>query len=41
MDDLDKYIQKRKQRDLAFAEGYESGYQEFLIGVLLKEAIVG
>lgn len=38
MDDLDKYIEKRKQRDPEFAEGYESGYQEFLIGVLLKEA---
>lgn len=38
MDDLDKYIQRRKHRDPAFAEGYESGYQEFLIGVLLKEA---
>ena len=38
MDDLDKYIQKRKERDPEFAEGYESGFQEFLIGVLLKEA---
>lgn len=38
MDDLDKYIQKRKDRDPLFAEGYDSGYQEFLIGVLLKEA---
>lgn len=38
MDDLDKYIQKRKERDPAFAEGYEAGYQEFLVGVMLKEA---
>ena len=38
MDDLDKYIQKRKERDAAFAEGYEAGYQEFLVGILLKEA---
>lgn len=38
MDDLDKYIQKRKDRDPIFAEGYEAGSQEFLIGVLLKEA---
>ena len=38
MDDLDTYIQKRKQRDPEFAEGYEAGYQEFLIGVLLTEA---
>ena len=38
MDDLDKYIQKRKKKDPKFAEGYASGYQEFLIGALLKEA---
>ncbi|MCC5842374.1 MAG: helix-turn-helix transcriptional regulator [Opitutales bacterium] len=38
MDDLDKYIQKRKERDPEFAKGYESGFQEFLIGALLKEA---
>ena len=38
MDDLDKYIQKRKERDPAFAEGYDSGFQEFLVGALLKEA---
>ena len=38
MDDLDTYIQKRKQRDPEFAEGYDSGYQEFLVGVLLREA---
>ncbi len=38
MDDLNQYIQQRKDRDPSFAEGYESGYQEFLIGVLLKEA---
>ena len=38
MDDFDKYIQKRKDRDPLFAEGYDSGYQEFLIGALLKEA---
>ena len=38
MDDLDKYIQQRKDRDPSFAKAYESGYQEFLIGVLLKEA---
>lgn len=38
MDDLDKYIEKRKGRDPEFAKGYESGYQEFLIGILLREA---
>lgn len=38
MDDLNKYIQKRKERDPVFAEGYEAGLQEFLVGVLLREA---
>jgi HTH-type transcriptional regulator / antitoxin HipB len=38
MDDLDKYVQNRKQQDPEFAAGYESGYQEFLVGILLKEA---
>ncbi|MEQ9825114.1 MAG: helix-turn-helix transcriptional regulator [Puniceicoccaceae bacterium] len=38
MDDLDKYIEKRKERDPEFAEGYDAGYQEFLVGVLLREA---
>ncbi len=38
MDDLDKYVEKRKERDPEFAEGYDAGYQEFLVGVLLREA---
>ena len=38
MDDLDAYIQKRKERDPVFAEGYDSGFQEFLVGYLLKKA---
>lgn len=38
MDDLDKYIQQRKERDPVFAEGYDSGYREFMVGILLREA---
>ena len=38
MDDLNKYIQDRKKRDPAFAEGYDNGYKEFMVGVLLREA---
>lgn len=38
MDDLDKYVKKRKERHQEFAEGYDAGYQEFLVGVLLHEA---
>lgn len=38
MSDLKKYIQKRKATDKAFAENYEEGYQDFKIGVMIKEA---
>jgi len=38
MSDLQKYIDKRKQNDKIFAKGYDSGYEEFKIGELLKEA---
>jgi len=38
MSDLIKYVAKRKARDPEFAENYDSGYQEFKIGVMLKMA---
>jgi len=38
MSDLKKYISKRKANDPAFAENYDSRYQEFKIGVMLKMA---
>jgi ribosome-binding protein aMBF1 (putative translation factor) len=38
MDDLDKYIAKRKKRSPAFAENFESGYEQFKIGVVLRMA---
>lgn len=38
MDDLDKYIEKRKRRAPVFAEGFESGYEQFKIGVVLRMA---
>jgi len=38
MDDLDKYIEKRKKRSPAFAESFESGYEQFKIGVVLRMA---
>lgn len=38
MSDLKKYIEKRKARSPAFAEGFEEGYENFRIGVLLKQA---
>src|ERR1700731_1162312 len=37
-DDLDKYISRRKRSDKKFAVNFESGYQEFKVGVLLRQA---
>ena len=38
MSDLKQYVEKRKARDREFAENYETGYLEFKIGVLLRQA---
>jgi len=38
MNDLDRYIKERKKKDPEFAKGFEEGYKEFKIGVLLKQA---
>lgn len=38
MSDLRKYISDRKKRDKTFAEGYERGYEQFKVGVLLRQA---
>ncbi len=38
MDDLGKYIEKRKKKDSSFAKGFDKGYEQFKIGVLLKQA---
>ena len=40
MSDLDKYINKRKKDDLEFSQNFDSGYEEFKIGEMLKEARV-
>jgi HTH-type transcriptional regulator/antitoxin HipB len=37
-DDADRYVAKRKKTDKEFAKNYESGYEEFKIGYLLKNA---
>ena len=37
MSDLSQYIEKRKKIDPDFAEGYDSGYEEFKIGLMIKE----
>ncbi len=38
MSDLQKYIKKRKARDRKFAKDFDTGYEQFKIGVLLKQA---
>ena len=38
MSDLKKYIDKRKLHDSEFNKDYESGYQEFKIGAILRLA---
>ena len=34
MDDLEKYIKKRKENNPCFAEGFEKGYMDFKIAIL-------
>ncbi len=38
MSDLEKYINRRKKIDTAFAKDYDIGYEEFKIGAILKQA---
>ena len=38
MDDLEKYVEKRKKRSPVFADGFETGYEQFKIGVMLRTA---
>lgn len=38
MSDLKKYINNRKKTDKEFANNFESGYENFKIGVMLKQA---
>jgi len=38
MNDLKKYVSERKKTDKKFAQDYEKGYEQFKVGVLLREA---
>lgn len=38
MSDLQKYITKRKKTDKEFAKDYDEGFENFKIGVLLRQA---
>lgn len=37
MDDLERYIEKRKKKSPEFAKTFELGYENFKIGVLLRQ----
>ncbi|MFA6008324.1 MAG: helix-turn-helix transcriptional regulator [Candidatus Shapirobacteria bacterium] len=37
MSDLSVYIENRKKKDTEFEKNYETGYEEFKVGLLLKE----
>ena len=36
--DVEKYIEKRKRADKAFAKDFDEGYEEFKVGVMLRQA---
>jgi len=38
MSDLKKYIERRKQKDALFSEGFDEGYERFKIGIILRQA---
>ena len=38
MDDLNRYIEKRKKQSVEFAETFDTGYEEFKIGAMLRQA---
>jgi len=36
--DLKKYIADRKKKDKEFANGFDEGYEQFKIGIVLRQA---
>jgi ribosome-binding protein aMBF1 (putative translation factor) len=38
MSDLKKYIADRKKKDAEFSKGFDEGYEQFKIGVILRQA---
>lgn len=38
MSDLQRYVKNRIERDAEFAEGFEEGYANFKLGILLRQA---
>ena len=38
MSDLKRYIKERKVKDIVFSDGFDAGYEQFRIGVVLRQA---
>ena len=38
MSDVKRYVEKRSQHDKVFRENYAEGYEDFKIGVILRQA---
>jgi len=38
MSDLKKYIAARKKTDKEFSDGFDEGYEQFKIGIVLRQA---
>ena len=38
MSELKKYIADRKKKDKEFANGFDEGYEQFKIGIVLRQA---
>jgi HTH-type transcriptional regulator/antitoxin HipB len=38
MSELKRYIKERKGKDAVFAAGFDAGYEQFKIGVVLRQA---
>ena len=38
MSDLKKYTDERKKTDKGFASGFDEGYEQFKVGVMLRQA---
>jgi len=37
MSDVNKYIDERKRKDIEFSENFDTGYENFKVGILLKQ----
>jgi ribosome-binding protein aMBF1 (putative translation factor) len=38
MSDLKRYVKERKSKDAVFAAGFDAGYEQFKVGVVLRQA---